>query len=424
MIMYRNFLVLIMIFSSILVAQEKLNRDLCRALALSYNQDVKSANLETQSATAIKDASGKDYLPRFDLSASYSYTGKPYVLQNKFTMQQQQYNVNATILQEVYSGGRVSNLFEFNENIENIAMENVKYTESELLLTTDNSYWNAVANYENLTVSKLYLGAIQNLFNVIEDKVNAEVVSKNDLLITEVRLNDAKLTLLESENRLSISKMELNRLIGFPVTKPIDFEKEIPITVDGLDFNDLVERAVNQRPEIKMQLFRIESGKNSTNLTESKYLPQIFVGANTWWGIPSPDLSSEADVNYSLFGSVSFPIFLWGKSSLEVQSQQLLTISQQEQYQKLEEIIILEVESLKYSFNEAQKRVELTSNSLTRASENLDIMTIRYIEGLSPILEVLDAQVFWSKAYLDHIYAKRLHQISYSSLLKSIGELK
>lgn len=420
---YRIIVILFMITSSLVLSQENLNRDICRQLALNYNQDVKSANLETQSATAIKEASGKDYLPRLDFSANYSYFGKPMVVPNVVTMQQNQYNVNATVFQEVYTGGRVSSLFDMNESIENIARENIRYTEAELIFATDNSYWKTVSDFENLFVAQRYLGTIEKLFKVINDKVNAEVVSKNDLLITEVRLNDAKLSVLESSNRLAISKMELNRLIGYPITKPITIEDVVPLDVDGIDFEALIERAVKQRPEIKMQLQKVEASKFNADLTSSVYLPQVYVGANGTWGVPAPELGADADFNYSLFGSVSFPIFLWGKSSLEVQSQELLTNSEQEQYQKIEEIVTLEVESSKYSFDEADKRVELTLNSLKRASENLEIMTTRYLEGLSPILEVLDAQVFWLKAYLDHINAKRIYQVSYSALLKSVGEL-
>ncbi len=424
MMIYRNFVILFMIASSFVVSQENLNRDLCRQLALNYNQDVKSANLETQSATAVKEASGKDYLPRLDFSANYSFIGRPMIVPGVVTMQQNQYNVNATVLQEVYTGGRISSLVDMNESIENMARENIRYTEAELIFATDNSYWKAVSDFENLTVAQLYLGTIQKLFKVINDKVNAELVSKNDLLITEVRLNDATLSVLESDNRLSISKMELNRLIGYPVTKPISIEDVVPLDVDGLDFEALIERAVKQRPEIKMQFQKIEASKYSADLTSSEYLPQIYLGANGTWGVPAPELGADADFNYSFFGSVSFPIFLWGKSSLEVQSQELLTNSEQEQYQKIEEIVTLEVESSKYSFDEADKRVELTLNSLKRASENLEIMSTRYFEGLSPILEVLDAQVFWLKAYLDHINAKRIYQVSYSALLKSVGELQ
>ena len=138
---------------------------------------------------------------------------------------------------------------------------------------------------------------------------------------------------------------------------------------------------------------------------------------------PCPDLTSDPAFNYSIFSTISVPLFLWNKSSLDVQAQTLLTESQKEQLEKLKEIVTLEVQSTKYSYDEAIKRVELTSTSLKRAEENLEIMTTRYNEGLSPILEVLDAQVFWNKAYSDYITAKRMYQVSYSALLKSIGEL-
>ena len=63
-------------------AQEKLNRDLCRELALGYNQDVKSAKLQTKSIESTKDAFGKDYYPKLGLMANYEYIGKPYVIEN------------------------------------------------------------------------------------------------------------------------------------------------------------------------------------------------------------------------------------------------------------------------------------------------------------------------------------------------------
>ncbi|MCK5087797.1 MAG: TolC family protein, partial [Melioribacteraceae bacterium] len=159
------------------------------------------------------------------------------------------------------------------------------------------------------------------------------------------------------------------------------------------------------------------------DLTASQYLPQWSLGATALWGVPSPDLTNDPAFNYSVFSTFSVPLFLWNKSSLDVQAQTLLTDSQREQLEMLNEIVTLEVQSTKYSYDESIKRVELTSRSLKRAEENLDIMTTRYKEGLSPILEVLDAQVFWNKANVDYIEAKRLYQVSYSALLKSIGEL-
>lgn len=419
----RAVLIIIFLTSSISFAQEKLNRDLCRQLALSYNQDVKSAKLQTRSLESTKDAFGKDYYPKLGFNANYEYLANPLIIENIFTTLNNRYNLNATVLQELYTGGRISSQYALNESYEKIARENENLTSANLVMETDVIYWQTVADKENEVLANLYLETISNLFEVIKNRVDAELISKNDLLITEVRLNDAKLSVLERENRLIISKMELNRLIGYEITKLIIVDKEIDVELYEYDFENLVERALQQRPELLMQLQNIEAKKHNEDLTASQYLPQWSLGVNALWGVPSPDLTSDPAFNYSIFSTFSVPLFLWNKSSLDVQAQTLLTDSQKEQLQKLNEIVTLEVQSTKYSYDESIKRVDLTSTSLKRAEENLDIMTTRYKEGLSPILEVLDAQVFWNKAYVDYIEAKRLYQVSYSALLKSFGEL-
>ena len=149
------------------------------------------------------------------------------VIENIISTINNRYNVNATLLQELYTGGRLSSQYAINESYENVARENEKFTSANLLLEIDNIYWNTVADNENDMLANLYLETISDLFEVIKNKVEAELVSKNDLLITEVRLNDAKLSVLESENQLKISKMELNRLIGYEVTKSIEVDEEI-----------------------------------------------------------------------------------------------------------------------------------------------------------------------------------------------------
>ncbi len=419
----RAVLVIMLMTSTIYIAQDKLNRDLCRQLALSYNQDVKSAKLQTKSIESTKDASGKDYYPRLGFIANYEYIGNPLIIYDAFATLNNRYNLNATIMQDLYAGGRISSQYALNESYEKLARENENLTSANLVMETDVVYWQTVADKENEVLANLYLETISNLFEVIKNRVEAELISKNDLLITEVRLNDAKLSVLESENRLIVSKMELNRLIGYEITKLIIVAKEIDVELYEYDFENLVERALQQRPELLMQLQNIEANKHNEDLTASQYLPQWSLGANALWGVPSPDLTNDPAFNYSVFSTFSVPLFLWNKSSLDVQAQTLLTDSQREQLEMLNEIVTLEVQSTKYSYDESIKRVELTSRSLKRAEENLDIMTTRYKEGLSPILEVLDAQVFWNKANVDYIEAKRLYQVSYSALLKSIGEL-
>lgn len=419
----KSIIIISLIVVSISFAQEKLTRDICRQLVINYNQDIKSAKLETKSLGASKSATGTEYYPRLDFMGNYFYIGKPMIIESVFETLKNRYDLNAVLTQPIYTGGRISSEYALKESYEHIARENENLTATNLISETDNVYWNTVAAKENFFSTGLYLSTIQKLFEVIKNKVEAELISKNDLLLTEIRLNDAKLSLLESENILRISKMELNRLIGYEITKPIKVENQISVEFYESDFDNLIDRAISQRPEVLMQLQNIEANQYSEDLTASQYLPQWSLGVHALWGVPSPDLTSDPEFNYSVFTTISVPIFLWNRSSLDVESRELLTESEKEQLEKFKEIVILEVQSTKYSYDEAIKRVELTTASLHKAIENLDIMTTRYIEGLSPILEVLDAQVFWYKAYTDNIEAKRLYQVSYTALLKSIGEL-
>jgi len=48
-------------------------------------------------------------------------------------------------------------------------------------------------------------------------------------------------------------------------------------------------------------------------------------------------------------------------------------------------------------------------------------MTDRYNEGLSSVLEVLDAQLYWQKTYLNYILAKYDLNVAYSQYQYAVG---
>jgi outer membrane protein TolC len=47
----------------------------------------------------------------------------------------------------------------------------------------------------------------------------------------------------------------------------------------------------------------------------------------------------------------------------------------------------------------------------------------RYQEGLSSVLEVLDAQLYWQKTYFNYIQAKFDLNVAFSTYLRAMGEL-
>ena len=50
-------------------------------------------------------------------------------------------------------------------------------------------------------------------------------------------------------------------------------------------------------------------------------------------------------------------------------------------------------------------------------------MLDRYREGLSSVLEVLDAQLYWQKTYFNYVQAKYELNIAFSAYQKAMGDL-
>lgn len=79
----------------------------------------------------------------------------------------------------------------------------------------------------------------------------------------------------------------------------------------------------------------------------------------------------------------------------------------------LQKQISLELNSTYYQLEEASQRITLTEASLQKADENYKLIEERYLAGLSPIIELLDAQYSWLLAYnsvldsrLNYYYAR------------------
>ena len=89
--------------------------------------------------------------------------------------------------------------------------------------------------------------------------------------------------------------------------------------------------------------------------------------------------------------------------------------------QELKDRVTLEVYSTNYQLDETIKRKELTDASLEKAVTNLDIMTDRYLEGLTSILEVLDAQLYWQRAFKDMLDARLLYKMALAYHKKVVG---
>jgi len=422
-----SILILIFAFQS-LVAQTDTLIYKYRRMAVDYQQQIKMAEADLAGAESMVDAAKSDRLPKLDFFGDYTYMGVPIQLGateegspgvklNNF------YSLDLVISQPIITGGYLKNTRNAAMSQADVMRNFVSLNQQEVMLNSDAFYWNAVTKREinNLLIS--YRDIIGQFLKVIQDKVEEDVVGMNELYQAKVRYNDAEYEVIRTEKEFFISIMELNRLIGLSIDSPPNVADSLTIINWSEISVDITEKAIQQRPEINLLESKISMNQFNEKITASQYNPQLGVGVGGNWGAPSPGLSSDPDFNYNLLAKLSVPIYAWGKKKEKVFASQQITKISKLEMEQTRDMISLEVESTYFDLQRSQSQLDFAIGSLDNASKNVDVMLDRYNEGLSSVLEVLDATLYWQKSFFNYIHAKHQLNMAFSAYQHAMGEL-
>ncbi len=398
-----------------------------RQMAVDYQQQIKMAQSNLAGAESMVEAAKSDFLPKLDFYGDYKYNGVPIQLASSVPGEiggelYNNYSLDLVVFQPILTGGYLKNTRDAALSYAEVMKGYVSLNEQEVMANSDNYYWDAVTKKEITKVLKLYRDAIGDFLKVIKDRVDEEVVGMTQLYQAKVRYNDAEYAVIRTEKEFMISVMRLNRLVGIPVDTAPNIADSLLVST-WMKTDSLTDKALQQRPEISMIENTVSMNEFNEKVTASRYNPQFGVGVDGKYGAPSPNLSVDPALNYNIFANLSIPVFYWGKKKEEVFASRQVTESSKLELEQAKDMINLEVESSYYDLQKSQDQLEFASNSLGNASDNVNVMVERYYEGLSSVLEVLDAQEDWQKTYFNFIQAKFDVNLAHTAFLRAMGEL-
>jgi len=426
----RNKLIYILFLSTVLVskgyAQENDLLSKYRKMAISYNQDMKAAQMNIEAAKSKEKSAKTDFLAKVAANANYSYTGNPMELSIQlpgasapvgFQGDNEAYKGAVTVAQPIYQGGMIRNNYKLSKVQTDIAKDNSESVLLDVVYQTDVRYWNAVAQTEVVQIMDDYIGSTENLVKIVKERVDAELVSRNELLMVEVKLNEVKYLQKQSQTNLENSLLALNSFIGQDLHTDIRVDSLIPASKSA----DFAIPSVYKRPVIEMAKNKIDVQKSLTSINDGKYRPSLSVGAEGNYSSPGYDFDSDFDPNYAVYVKLKIPIFEWNKRKHEKKAYRLKEDIAETQFQKAKDNVSLEIQSAFSTYKQSIEQVKLNENSLEKARENEAISLERYQDGYSSITEVIDAQLFLHTARKNYVAAKISAQLYHSRYLRAIG---
>lgn len=413
-----------------LSAQQSTLLERYRSMALGYNHDLKAAERNISASIELEKMARANLKPKLSGGANFNYTGNPLeltldmpTLDNPVSFQGKNLNYGASVslLQPIYTGGRLLESIRIAQHQQSLASSQTEMIGSAVCFQTDMQYWNTVARKEMVDIAYDFKNSVSSLASTIRERVEAGLVDPQDLLMAEVKLNEAEYQLLQAQSNFETGRMALNSIIGEELEHATPTDSCIPVVSVA---DSLLHQEVYDRPELKIAHDKIKIEESSLKLNDSQYKPQLYLGIDGSYSSPGYNFHSNLDPNYAIYAKLSIPIFEWGKRKSQKRASTRRIEMATDNLNKVADHVRLEVQTARVALLQAIRRIDLAESSLGKAEENEGKALERYTEGKVSILEVIDAQTYRQTAQVNYVQAKVSAQGYYSELIKALNLYK
>lgn len=258
----------------------------CVEIALENNLRIKRSfyNVETFRANLLQAKA--QFLPSINTSGSYGQNygrslnpvSNLYVNRDANTV-----NLQASSSWTLFNGLRIQNTFKQNQRDALASNHDLQKAKNDVILNVVTLYTSVIFNLELFENAKYQLNSSQQQLERIRKQVEAGALSISNQLNQEALVATNELNMINQENTLNLSILQLKQAMQVPASEPMQVE------VPDLQLEDLVldqnaesiyQAALQNMPEIRSANLKVESADLALRASRGSYYPRLSVNAS------------------------------------------------------------------------------------------------------------------------------------------------
>ena len=374
--------------------------------ALSENKDVRIAAARVEEFAARVDISRAGYFPQigYDGEASRNRVsrevyGGGWVDERKYN----NYSACASLGWELDLWGRIRNSTEA-ARAELLAQEeNRRAVILSLVSAVATSYINLRQYDRQLEIAKETLATRAETLRLFELKLKGGVVSDLEIAMVRTEYEQAAAAIPPIERRIALTENALSILLGsnphaIPRGKSID-ALVLPPVPEGVPSSLLT-----RRPDISAAEQALIAANARIGVARAQYFPTISLTG--LFGYASESLSdllgNSANV-WSLGGSAVGPIFSGGRISAELRASEAVQRQTLVGYLQTVQGAFRDVDDALISVQKSREQLVVEGRRVAALSDYARLANLRYFEGYTSYIDVLDAQNKLFDAQLQYV---------------------
>jgi outer membrane protein len=335
------------------------------------------------------------------------------------------YNLNTTINQPLFTGGFNLATYRSAKIGVDLSKETLETAKRDLVLQVRVGYFSILRAEKFLDVAQQQVKQFEAQLEVTKAFFEVGIVPKNDVLLAEVNLANARQSLVKAANDVATAKASFNILLRREVNTSLEVVDILVYKAFPLSYEQSIEEALRLRPEVKTAQLNIDQAKEGVKIARSGYFPTINLLGNYSRYSDELDLSRGVNFNdsWSIQALATFTLWNWGNTAFKVGENKVKVTQAQDSKNQLIDSITLEVKQDYLNMLVAEKNLSVAEKAIEQAEENLRMNEERYKYQVATQTDVVNAVTLLAQARVNYYGALSDFNIAKAQLERGMGRM-
>jgi len=424
--------------SSIILASDELTLEESIKIALEKSLSIYVVQEEIKAKEFEELSTKADFLPK--LSASYTYTrlDNDTINDAKYTtypypsfsprevspLDTNTYQFNITATQPLFTGWRLT----IARDLASLGVDTAKIQKEtaiqDLVLNVKEAYFGILKAEKLAKVAEQSVELLEAQLKVSQAFYDEGIIAKNELLQTEVQMAQARQNLIKAKNGVEIGKSLFNKLLRRELNQVVNIKDILDYYPIRFLLDQCMEKAGQNRPEIKEVSLNVMSAEKAIDLSKSSYYPSVTLIGNYQRETDDILLNSspgEDSDNWTIMLKGEWTFWEWRKKRHGVAAARANLAKANYILKEIKDNIQLEVKEAYLSLREAEKNIQVAKKAVLQAEENFRMNEERYKQQVATSTDVLDALTLLTQARTNYFNGLSEHNTAWARLERAMG---
>jgi len=263
-----------------------------------------------------------------------------------------------------------------------------------MVVTIVQGYYAAAAAQSKLESAQRAADEGEKFLKLTQDLEHGGEVAHSDVIKSELQVHDRRRQLQEAKLALLNTRLDLAILVfpDFNDNFVLSEDLHAPVALPAL--TEVQARAARDNPDLRAALESARAAGQGVFGARAGYLPSLSF--DYFYGIDATHFATRTDgvsnLGSSAIATLNIPVWNWGATQSKVKQAELLRDQAKRELSFAQRKLLAELQSLYAEAQTASEELASLEQSASLGAESLRLTTLRYKNGESTVLEVVDAQ--------------------------------